>query len=191
VVAAERIPRSGELAPGDRPGRRYGSAVTTTSGAVRPFRAADLGTLVVLAWSGGAPDGDMPYLLAYSLGDGASGPEGSTAAAQALLRANGMNPGEQLIDGSQRPGLPVTLLAEAGQAVVTMPYLNAQCAVPPEWLAAVRARGYAYFLFATRPWPEATPGRPVEPERLAAFAGAEETLNTAAHVLLPVRSLRG
>jgi hypothetical protein len=46
-------------------------------------------------------------------------------------------------------------------------------------------------VFATRPWPEAAPGRPVEPWRLAAFAGAEETLSTSAHVLLPARSLRG
>jgi hypothetical protein len=165
--------------------------VTTTSSATRPFRAADLGTLVVLAWSGEAPGGDMPYLLAYSLGDGESGPEGSAAAVEALLRANGLHPGDQLVDGTQRPGLPVTLLAEAGQAVVTMPYLNAQCAVPPQWLAALRERGHAYFLFATRPWPEAAPGRPVEPERLAAFAGAEETLTTAAHVLVPALSLRG
>ncbi|MFJ8361602.1 DUF5949 family protein [Streptomyces sp. NPDC093984] len=165
--------------------------MTTTSSATRPFRAADLGTLVVLAWSGEAPGGDMPYLLAYSLGDGESGPEGSAAAVEALLRANGLHPGGQLIDGTQRPGLPVTLLAEAGRAVVTMPHLNAQCTVPPQWLAALRARGHAYFLFATRPWPEAAPGRPVEPERLAAFAGAEETLTTAAHVLAPALSLRG
>ncbi|MER6127659.1 DUF5949 family protein [Streptomyces sp. NPDC001795] len=165
--------------------------MTTTSSETRPFRAADLGTLVVMAWSGEAPDGDMPYLLAYSLGDGESGPDGSTAAIRALLHANGLNVGEEITDGTQRPSLPVTLLVEAGQAVVTMPYLKAQCTAPPEWLAAVRARGIAYFLFATRPWPEAVPGRPVEPERLAAFAGAEETLNTAAHVLLPARSLRG
>ncbi|MFD1663573.1 DUF5949 family protein [Streptomyces caeni] len=165
--------------------------MTTTPSATRSFRAADLGTLVVVAWSGEAPGGDMPYLLAYSLGDGASGPAGCTAAIGALLRANGLNAGEEVVDGSQRPSLPVTLLAEAGQAVLTMPYVNAQCGVPPEWTAAVRARGHAYFLFATRPWPEAVPGRPVQPERLAAFAGAEETLTTAAHVLLPVRSLRG
>jgi NADPH-dependent 2,4-dienoyl-CoA reductase/sulfur reductase-like enzyme len=63
--------------------------------------------------------------------------------------------------------------------------------VPPEWLAAVGERGYAYFLFATRAWPEAEPGKPVEPESLAAFAGNEEILLSAAHVLLPAHSLRG
>ncbi|MGW9024217.1 DUF5949 family protein [Streptomyces sp. NPDC055722] len=165
--------------------------MTTTPSDTRPFRAVDLGTLVVLAWSGQAPDGDMPYLLAYSLGDGANGPEGSEAAVAALLRNDGLNLGGEVVDGAQRPGLPMTLLAEAGQAVLTMPYLNAQCSVPPEWFAAVRTRGFAYFMFATRPWPEAAPGRPVAPERLASFAGAVETLSTAAHVLLPTRNLRG
>lgn len=144
-----------------------------------------------MAFSGEAPDGDMPYLLAYSLGDGEGGPDASTVAIEELLRNNGLPVGDTLLDGSRQPSLPLTLLVEAGQAVVTMPYLNAQCVVPPEWLAAVGERGYAYFLFATRAWPEAEPGRPVAPESLAAFAGNEETLLSAAHVLLPARSLRG
>ncbi|MFE5138232.1 DUF5949 family protein [Streptomyces fagopyri] len=165
--------------------------MTSTSSETRPFRAVDLGTLAVMAFSGEAPDGDMPYLLAYSLGDGEGGPGASTVAIEELLRNNGLPVGDTLLDGSRQPSLPLTLLVEAGQAVVTMPYLNAQCVVPPEWLAAVGERGYAYFLFATRAWPEAEPGRPVAPESLAAFAGDEETLLSAAHVLLPARSLRG
>ncbi|MET8291463.1 DUF5949 family protein [Streptomyces sp. NPDC048448] len=165
--------------------------MTSTSSETRPFRAADLGTLAVMAFSGEAPDGDMPYLLAYSLGDGEGGPGASTVAIEELLRNNGLPIGDTLLDGSRQPSLPLTLLVEAGQAVVTMPYLNAQCVVPPEWLAAVGERGYAYFLFATRAWPEAEPGRPVAPESLTAFAGDEETLLSAAHVLLPARSLRG
>lgn len=144
-----------------------------------------------MAFSGDAPDGDMPYLLAYSLGDGEGGASGATTAIEQLLRNNGLPVGDTLLDGSRQPSLPLTLLVEAGQAVVTMPYLNAQCVVPPEWLAAVGERGYAYFLFATRPWPDAVPGRPVAPESLAAFAGDEETLLSAAHVLLPARTLRG
>ncbi|MDT0569848.1 DUF5949 family protein [Streptomyces sp. DSM 3412] len=165
--------------------------MTSTSAETRPFRPADLGTLVVMAWSGEAPDGDMPYLLAYTLGDGQSGPEGSTAAVADLLRSLGLSIGEKVVDGAAHPSLPVTLLVEAGQAVVTMPQLNAQCPAPPEWLDAVGRRGFAYLLFATRPWPEARPGTPVEPEALAAFAGDAETLTSAAHVLLPARSLRG
>ncbi|MEW2166923.1 DUF5949 family protein [Streptomyces sp. NPDC007084] len=165
--------------------------MTSTSSQTSPLRVADLGTLAVMAFSGEAPDGDMPYLLAYSLGDGQGGPEGSAAAIRQLLTDNGMPVGETLIDGSQHPSLPLTLLVEGGQAVVRMPHLNAQCLAPPEWLAAVGERGYAYFLFATRAWPVAEPGKPVAPEDLTAFAGDEGTLLSAAHVLLPARSLRG
>ncbi|MFE1285334.1 DUF5949 family protein [Streptomyces sp. NPDC058751] len=164
--------------------------MTSTSSGTSPLRVADLGTLAVMAFSGEAPDGDMPYLLAYSLGDGAGGPEGSAAAVRQLLVDNGLPVGDTLIDGSRQPGLPLTLLVEAGQAVVSMPYLNARCVAPREWLAAVAERGYAYFLFATRAWPVARPGKPVAPEDLTAFAGDEETLLSASHVLLPARTPR-
>ncbi|MFF3376882.1 DUF5949 family protein [Streptomyces sp. NPDC002680] len=165
--------------------------MTSTSSETRPFRIADLGTLVVMAWSGDAPDGDMPYLLAYSLGDGEGGPEASAVAVEQLLANTGLPVGGDIVDGSTRPSLPVSLLVEAGSAVVNMPQLNAQCTPPPEWLTAVGERGFAYLVFTTRPWPEAQPGKAVEPEALAAFAGAEETLTAAAHVILPARSLRG
>ncbi|MDQ0990990.1 DUF5949 family protein [Streptomyces sp. V3I7] len=165
--------------------------MTSTPSPTHPFRAAELGTIVMLAWSGEASDGaDMPYLLAYSLGDAEGGPGMTAAAVQRLLRDNGLPLGK-LVDGTTRPSLPITLLVEGGQAVVTMPPLNAQCPAPPEWLAAVRQRGCAYLLFTARPWPEGRPGTPVDPPALAAFAGADETLNAAAHVLLPARSLRG
>ncbi|WP_129309114.1 DUF5949 family protein [Streptomyces sp. L2] len=155
-------------------------------------RPAEAGTLVVLAWSGEAPDGsDMPYLLAYSLGDAEGGPEATSAAVRQLLDRNGLPVGGDLVDGTGKPGLPVSLLVEAGQAVLNMPQLVAQCDAPPEWLAAVKERGYAYLVFTTRAWPEGEPGKPVEPAALAAFAGAEETLTAAAHVVLPARSLRG
>ncbi|MGW2488722.1 DUF5949 family protein [Streptomyces sp. NPDC001606] len=163
--------------------------MTSSSTETRP---ADLGTLVVLAWSGEAPDGsDMPYLLAYSLGDAEGGPEVTAAAVEQLLTGNGLPVGGELVDGTSRPSLPVSLLVEAGQAVVRMPQLVAQADAPPEWLAAVAERGYAYLVFTTRAWPEGRPGRPVEAADLAAFAGAEETLNAAAHIVLPATSLRG
>ncbi|MCX4739085.1 DUF5949 family protein [Streptomyces antibioticus] len=167
--------------------------MTSTPSATRPFRVTDLGTLVVMPWSGETPDGaDMPYLLAYSLGDAADGGAETTAAAvERLLTDNGLPVGGDLVDGTERPSLPVTLLVQGGQAVLNMPNLNAQCVPPPEWLDAVAERGYAYLVFTTRAWPEAVPGRPVEAEALAAFAGAEETLTAAAHVVLPARSLRG
>ncbi|WP_133911403.1 DUF5949 family protein [Streptomyces sp. NBC_00582] len=166
--------------------------MTSTPSATRPFSVAELGTLVVMPWSGEAPDGgDMPYLLAYSLGDADGGAATTAAAIERLLTDNGLPVGGDLVDGTERPSLPVGLLVTAGAAVLTMPMLNAQCVPPPEWLDAVEARGYAYLVFTTRPWPEAVPGKAVEPEALAAFAGAEETLTAAAHVVLPARSLRG
>ncbi|MEU2774861.1 DUF5949 family protein [Streptomyces sp. NPDC007162] len=166
--------------------------MTSTPSETRPFRPADLGTLSVLAWSGEAPDGsDMPYLLAYSLGDAEGGPEAAATAVGTLLENNGLPVGGDLVDGTDRPGLPVTLLVEAGHAVLSLAPLNAQCPAPEEWLAAVGERGYAYLVFTTRPWPAAEPGKPVTPEALKEFAGAEETLTAAAHVVLPARSLRG
>ncbi|MFJ2603688.1 DUF5949 family protein [Streptomyces sp. NPDC091279] len=164
--------------------------MTSTSSETRAS-AADLGTLVVLAWSGEAPDGDMPYLLAYPLGDVPAGPEASSAAVAQLLDRSGLPAGADLVDAATRPSLPLSLLVEGGQAVVTMPGCTAQCTPPPEWLAAVDERGYAYFIFTTRPWPEAEPGKPIDAQALAAFAGADETLSAAAHVVLPVRKLRG
>ncbi|WP_329217540.1 DUF5949 family protein [Streptomyces sp. NBC_01485] len=166
--------------------------MTSTPSATRPFRVADLGTLVVMPWSGEAPDGsDMPYLLAYSLGDTADGPEGTAAAVERMLTDNGMPVGGDVVDGTERPSLPFTLLVESGAAVLNMPSLNAQCLPPPEWLAAVEQRGYAYLVFTTRAWPEALPGQAVTAEALTAFAGAEETLTAAAHIVLPARRLRG
>ncbi|MFF2651152.1 DUF5949 family protein [Streptomyces sp. NPDC058045] len=153
---------------------------------------ADLGTLVVLAWSGQHPTepGDMPFLLAYSLGDGPGGPEGASAAVRAFLDSAGLPVGGPVLDGTHR-SLPVTLLVQAGQAVLTLDRLNAQCPVPPEWLDAVGQRGHACLMFATRPWPAGRPGLAVTADELTAFAGSPETVGTAAHCLVPVRSLRG
>ncbi|MGY0485758.1 DUF5949 family protein [Streptomyces sp. WG-D5] len=157
------------------------------------FRAADLGTLAVIAWSGEGPDekGDIPFLLAYSMGDSAAGPEAAEAAVRGLLETNGLTIGTTVHDASSVPRFPVSLLVEAGQAVVTMPLLNAQCPVPPEWLEAAETRKSAYFLFTTRVWPNAVPGSPVDEKELQEFAGAEETLTAAAHCVLPIRRVRG
>jgi len=166
--------------------------VTSTPGETSPFRIAELGTLVVLPWSGEAPDGtDMPYLLVYSLGDAEGGPEMTSAAVEGLLASNGLTVGGGLVDGTTGAGPTVTLTVEDGQAVVTMPQLGAQCTAPPAWLTAVAERGYAYLLFTTCPWPEGRPGGPIEPAALAAFVGAEQTLRAAAHVVLPAQSPRG
>ncbi|MFI2432294.1 DUF5949 family protein [Streptomyces sp. NPDC018693] len=164
--------------------------MTSATRQPRPPHPADLGTLVMIAWSGETPDGDMPYLLAYSLGDGRGGPDASAAAIEQLLLGSGLRIGDEFVADTARPSLPISLLVEAGQAVVSMPNLSAQCTPPPEWFAAVAERGSAHLVFTTRPWPEGRPGKPVDPQTLAAFAGAEETLKSAAHVVIAARSLR-
>ncbi|WP_256979619.1 DUF5949 family protein, partial [Streptomyces sp. NRRL B-24085] len=55
---------------------------------------------------------------------------------------------------------------------------------------AVEARGFAYLIFTTRAWTGAEPGESVDPEALAEFVNADETLDAAAHIVLPARSLR-
>ncbi|MFZ3558418.1 MULTISPECIES: DUF5949 family protein [unclassified Streptomyces] len=166
--------------------------MTSTVSSGPAFRAADLGTLAVIAWSGEGPDGngDVPFLLAYSMGDSPAGPEAAETAVRGLLETNGLTVGTTVHDAAGRPRFPVSLLVEAGQAVVTAPLLNAQCSVPPEWLAAAEARKSAYFLFTTRVWPSATPGAPVTEKELEEFVGSEETLLASAHCLLPVRRVR-
>ncbi len=163
--------------------------MTATPSETRPFGLAELGTLVLLPWSGEAPDGaDMPYLLAYSLGDAEGGPEATSAAVEELLASNGLTVGGELVDGTTETGLALTLHVEAGQAVVTMPQLGARCAAPPAWLTAVAERGYAYLVFTTRPWPEGRPGGQIDPAALSAFIAAEQTLAAAVHIVLPTRT---
>ncbi|MFI6054805.1 DUF5949 family protein [Streptomyces violascens] len=166
--------------------------MTSASSAVEPSRAVLLGSLVVIAWSGEHPDeaGDVPFLMAYPLGDGTAGPEGAQTAARALLDELGM-PAGSVLDKDRGAALPVTLIVQGGQAVLTMPSLTVQCPVPPEWLVAAEQRGAVQFMFATRSWPEALPGIAVGDERLRAFAGDEDTISTAGHCVLPVRRLRG
>ncbi|WP_240138790.1 DUF5949 family protein [Streptomyces sp. MUM 178J] len=156
------------------------------------FQRGHLGTMSLLAWTGDPEQGhDMPYLIVYSLGDGPEGPEATHQALLAVIADAGLAVDGQLADVTRSTGSPVKLLVEAGQAVLSMPHLNAQCPAPPEWLTAVEQRGHAHFLFATRPWPEAVPGEPVTEEMLQSYLGDESTLTTAAHALLPVSRLRG
>ncbi|QHY96098.1 hypothetical protein SSPS47_13320 [Streptomyces sp. S4.7] len=152
-----------------------------------------LGTLTVIPWTGEASDGERnpPFLLAYSLGDGRDGAEAGAEAMRAVIDEVGLHTGAGLVDVGESPNVPITLLVQAGRAVLTMPYLKAQCAVPPEWEQDARATGGVYFIIATRPWPEGTPGKPVSEEALRAFVGDEAVLTGAAHCLVPVSSLRG
>ncbi|MFE9402089.1 DUF5949 family protein [Streptomyces sp. NPDC006530] len=166
--------------------------MTSASSAVQPSRAALLGSLIVIAWCGEQPDGsgDVPFLMAYPLGDGVQGPEGAEVAARALLEEIGM-PAGSVVDQSHGGSFPLTLIVQAGRAVLTLPTMTAQCPAPPEWLAAAEKCGTVQFMFATRSWPEALPGVAVSDEQLRAFAGDEATITTAGHCLLPIRRLRG
>ncbi|MFI6687277.1 DUF5949 family protein [Streptomyces sp. NPDC050485] len=166
--------------------------MTSAISAVRPSRAALLGSLVVVAWSGEHPDEsyDVPFLMAYSLGDGTEGPEGAEAAARAFLDELGM-PAGSVRDQARGDGIPVTLIVQGGQAVLTMPSVTAQCPAPPEWLVAAEKRGTVQFMFATRSWPEGRPGFTVSDAQLRAFVGDEDTIASAGHCVLPIRRLRG
>ncbi|MFF9085534.1 DUF5949 family protein [Streptomyces sp. NPDC014991] len=162
--------------------------MTSVSSETRPFRAADLGTLALLAWMSG--DGRTPCLLACSLGDGPDGPEAASAAVGRLLRTMGLPVGGEPVDGATRPSLKVSMLVVAGQIVLQMPGVSSQVTPPAEWMRAVEELGYTYFMFTTRICPSTGPRRPAAGEALAAFAGAPETTTAAAHLYLPARSLR-
>ncbi|MCB5166359.1 DUF5949 family protein [Streptomyces bambusae] len=165
--------------------------MTSTHTESAATRAARLGTLSVLAWIGDPDEGhDVPYLLAYTLGDGEGGPAAAEAAARELLEEIKLPIGDEVLDGTNSPNFPITVLVEGEQAALTMPGLNAKCSAPPEWISAADESGQVYFLFATRPWPEAVPGRPVTADMLQAFAGNEANLTSSAHIVLPVTKLR-
>ncbi|MCX4680452.1 DUF5949 family protein [Streptomyces sp. BE308] len=165
--------------------------MTSPQTATGTFTQAQLGTQILIGWSGGHPDQehDVAFLLTYSLGDGQDGPEVGEAALRTALTRAGLQVGGGVQDATETPGLQVKLLVQAGQAVLTMPHLKAQYTVPAEWLAAAESQGQVYGMFATRPWPEAVPGQPVSEEQLRAFAANEDVVRTSAHCLLPVRAL--
>ncbi|MGW0391166.1 DUF5949 family protein [Streptomyces sp. NPDC003042] len=153
---------------------------------------SQLGTLSVLAWIGDPSEGhDIPYLLAYTLGDGPKGREAGEEAARGLLEEIGLPIGDVVMDGTRSPKtFAVQILLADNQIALTLPGLNATCTAPDEWVAAANESGQAYFLFATRAWPEAVPGRPVTAEILQGFAGDEEVLTSSAHCVLTVQSLQ-
>ncbi len=164
------------------------TSAKTASGATLQSR---MGTLVVIPWAGPHEDGaDMPFLMAYSLGDGVDGPEAGEEAVRTAAVEIGLLVGGEILDASYDRRLDVRVLVEGGKAVLSMPYLKVTCEVPDQWTAAARARQSVYVMLASRPWPEGKPGVPVTEEALRAFAGDEEVLRTAAHVMVPVSSIR-
>lgn len=165
--------------------------MTSPQTATGTFAQAQLGTQILLAWSGenAATGRDVAFLLTYSLGDGQDGPEAGEKAMRVALERSGLRVGGETLDASEKPNLPVKLLIQSGQAVLTMPHFKAQYTVPREWLAVAQAEGQVHGMFATRPWPAAAPGLPVDEELLRSFVGDPEVIGTSAHCLLPVRTL--
>ncbi|MEG8275204.1 DUF5949 family protein [Streptomyces sp. AHA2] len=162
--------------------------MTSISPETQSVSTDDLGSLVLQSWPGPTPGGNVPYLLACSLGDGPGGPQATSKAVEQLLTGAGLPPGEGLVHATQRPGLPVSLLVVPGSAVLTVQNLRAQFVPPENWLQAVAELGFAYLIFATRPWPAGT--EPGDVRTLAAFTSDEETMTSSSHVVLPARSLR-
>jgi hypothetical protein len=151
-----------------------------------------LGTLAVIPWAGQHPEdgADIPFLMAYSLGDGIEGSSGAESAVLAAAAEIGLPVGGMILDVAQVPQVDVKVLVEGGKAVLRMPYLHVSCPVPDEWTIAARLRKTVYVILASRPWPEAVPGSVVTEEALRAFAGDHAVLTSAAHFLVPIGTIR-
>ncbi|MFE7356631.1 DUF5949 family protein [Streptomyces sp. NPDC057543] len=165
--------------------------MTTPRTATGTFAQAQLGTITLIGWGGEHPDGgpDVAFLLVHSFGNGTDGPAAGEAAMRVALDRSGLPVGAGPVYAAETPRLPVKLLVQAGQAVLTLPHFTAQYPAPREWPAAAGQRGEVHTMFATRPWPEGTPGRPVSAELLRSFAADAEVIMTSAHCVLPVRGL--
>ena len=168
-----------------------GSSAPNTAAATAPLPRR-LGTLMVIPWAGAHDEdgADMPFLMAYSLGDGVGGSEGTQRAVLEAAREIGLPVGGAVLDVARVQRPPVKVLVEAGKAVLSLPYLQATCPVPDQWTTAARARGSVYVILASRPWPAAAPGAVLGESDLRAFAGDPEVLGTAAHALVPIGTLR-
>ncbi|MEU0131770.1 MULTISPECIES: DUF5949 family protein [unclassified Streptomyces] len=165
--------------------------MSSSNSVTTPYSPAQLGTQILIAWSGSNPgtDRETAFLMTYSLGDGTDGPEVGERAMQTALERSGLRVGGETLHASEMPNLPVKLLIQAGQVVLTLPHFKAQYTVPGEWLAVARSEGSVHGMFATRPWPAAVPGQPVGEDLLRSFVADPEVVATSAHCLLPVRSL--
>ncbi|MGW1219590.1 DUF5949 family protein, partial [Streptomyces californicus] len=80
--------------------------MTTPQAPVGTFTQAQLGTQILIGWSGRQPgaDQDTAFLLAYSLGDGQDGPEAGREALHTALGRAGLRVGGPI--ASPRPSAP-------------------------------------------------------------------------------------
>ncbi|MFF0745760.1 DUF5949 family protein [Streptomyces sp. NPDC004111] len=165
--------------------------MTSTQTTGTPLNRAHLGTVAVLAWAGEHSDDghDSAFLLGYALGDGSGTEDEGKAAVRALLAEAKLPVGGAIVNGALS-SVPVTLMVDGSNAVLTLPSINVTCPVPPQWAAAAEKRGQVHLMFTTRTWPASRPGQPVTEELLTEFVGDEETIRDAAHCRLPVARLR-
>ncbi|MFE4594173.1 DUF5949 family protein [Streptomyces laurentii] len=166
----------------------------TTSEALDMARSeSPLGTLTVIAWTIG-PAGDRPvtpFLMVYSLGDGRDGPEAGAMALRAALDGMGVPVGGAVVDTAQDRRAGAHLLVEAQRAVLTLPFMTAQCPVPAEWETAAHESGQVYLIVPVTPWPAGRPGEPVTEARLKVFVADQDTVRNAAHLMVPVSRIQG
>ncbi|MFJ3900760.1 DUF5949 family protein [Streptomyces sp. NPDC090025] len=166
----------------------------TTSNVVSPVHSAHtMGTLTVISWLLGPTD-EMPatpFLMVYSVGDGLHGPEAVEAELRQTLKDMGAPIGGDVVDAGKDRGIGAHLLVEAERAVLTLPFMNAQCPVPAEWQAAAYETGHVILMVPVTPWPDAAPGVPVPEDRLRAFITDEDIVKNAAHIAVPVSRIQG
>ncbi|MDJ1135225.1 DUF5949 family protein [Streptomyces iconiensis] len=168
--------------------------MTSSTAATSDQQNSLLGTLIIVPWANepapGSNGAATPFLLVCSRGDGRDGPGPGAKALRAELEKTGLWIGEGTADLTRKTQSPVTLLVEAGRAVLSMPFLHVQCPVTPNWEKAAHESGTAYLICTVRPWPEAVQGMPVGADQLREFVSDEQLVPTSARCLLPVRRVR-
>ncbi|MCX2184966.1 DUF5949 family protein [Streptomyces sp. SKN60] len=167
--------------------------MTTSNVAAKAHSAHSMGTLTVISWTLGPTD-DMPatpFLMVYSLGDGQHGPEAVEAELRTTLEDMGVQIGGIVVDAGQDRGVGAHLLVEAGRAVLTLPFMNAQCLVPPEWQAAAYETGHVIVKIPVVPWPDARPGVPVTEDGLKAFLMDDHVVRNSGLIAVPVSRIQG
>lgn len=167
--------------------------MTTSNVLPTEHSAHTMGTLSVISWTLGPTD-DMPatpFLMVYSLGDGLHGREAGEAELRETLAGMGVPIGDIVVDAGQERGVGAHLLVEAERAVLTLPFMNAQCPVSPDWQAAAYETGHVIVKVPVVPWADAEPGAPVAEDRLKAFISADEVVRNSGHIAVPVSRIQG
>jgi len=167
--------------------------MTTSNVAPAAHSAHSMGTLTAISWTLG-PTEDMPatpFLMVYSIGDGLHGPEAGATELRETLEGMGVPIGGIVVDAAQERGIGAHLLVEAERAVLTLPFVNAQCQVSQEWQQAAYETGHVIVKIPVLPWPDAAPGVEIAEDRLKAFISADEIVRNTGHLAVPVSRIQG